>query len=229
MYLKANYFNYDTFIQGIITELGSQDQVIDDDYFLNLFKGFEKNYKLSKEGLTLEPWQESLVVDLISSVQLTVKCVVEGFEGLDTETPEDEMKKSDHYREVMIKILDNLVEIFTGEDDGSLWYYIENFYDGVYLSGRSGAAGRPDGKIVIPGGIELEPEQFAHFLKDWAHQYLSIELSDSDRILFDHINNNILPREYMKDITVIDVPGTKVKYGDTVITFPLILLEVYDR
>lgn len=211
MYIKANHFNYDKLLGGIVEHLDLQDAPLDDQMVSNVFKGFESTYKELRANQKLEDWQENIVIELLSSLRLTCDYL-----GQDL-------------GDCLDKVLNNLVDIFTGEDDGALWGYVENFYDRLISGIEHGAKLSPGNHVVLANGAELEPEQFANFLRSWVESHLSNELEGINGFLFDAINENVLPREYMKDINVMDIPGSKAKHGDTLITFPLILLEVHNR
>lgn len=207
MYIKANHFNYDKLLGGIVEHLDLQDTPLDDLMVSNVFKGFESTYKELRTNQKLEDWQESIVIEFISSIEL----MATNFSG------------------ALDQVLENIVDIFTGQDDGSLWRFIEIFMDRIELDQVPDVTLTLQGNFVLKDDIQLSPDVFAQFLKEWVESHLSHQLEGINGFLFDQINHNVLPREYMKDITILDIPGSKAKHGDTLITFPLILLEVHNR
>lgn len=211
MYIKANRFDYGKLLKGIVTHLDLQDTPLDDQMVTNVFKGFEVAYKQHRSNQKLEDWEEKIVIEFLSSVQMTC----------------DYLDKD--FGEYLDKILQNLVDMLTGDDDGLLWSYIEAFMDRVECDHIPDLTLTLTGDFVVKDDITMTPDVFAGFLRGWVESHFSHSMEGINGFLFDAINENILPHEYMKDITIMDIPGTKVKHGDTLITLPFILLEVYDR
>lgn len=207
MYIKANNFDYDGLLRGIVTHLDFQDTPLGDDDVARVFKNFATAYKGVRAAQGLEEWQEAIVIEFLSGIQLTAH----------------------DFGNTLSEVLDNLVDILTGEDDGKLWCYVEPFMDRIELDYIADVTLTLSGEFVLKDDITMTPDVFANFLKEWTEKHLSNRLEGVNGFLFDNINMNILPREYMKDINILDIPGAKVKYGDTLITFPLILLEVHNR
>lgn len=207
MYIKANHFDYDSLLRGIVTHLDLQDTPLVDQDVTKVLKNFATAYKGVRAAQGLEEWQEAIVIEFLSSVQLSTH----------------------DFGNTLAEVLDNLADILTGEDDGKLWCYVEPFMDRIELDYIADVTLTLSGQFVLKDDITMEPDVFANFLKEWTEKHLSNQLEGINGFLFDNINLNILPREYMKDINIMDIPGQIVKYGDTLITFPLILLEVHNR
>lgn len=224
MFIKANNFNYDKLLGGIVEHLDLQDTPLDDQMVSDIFKGFESTYKELRANQKLEDWQEQIVVQFLASVQTTVLYYGSSWFN-DDEEPRQEMS----YTEILAKLLDTLVDCLTGTNDDDLVEYTEAFVDRIIHGQMEEVKFTSDLKYQLINGAILEPDQFANFLKSWVESHLSNELNGINGFLFDEINNNVLPQEYMKDINVMDLPGSKAKHGDTLITFPLILLEVHNR
>jgi hypothetical protein len=224
MYIKANHFDYDKLLGGIVEHLGLQDTPLDDQMVSDVFKGFESSYKELRTNQKLEDWQERIVVQFLASVQTTVMYYASSWFN-DDEEPRQEMS----YAEILAKLLDTLVDCLTGTNDDELVEYTESFIDRIVTGDMQEVTFTSDCKYRLINGAELDAEQFANFLRSWIESHLSSDLDGINNFLFNEINENVLPREYMKDITIMDIPGSKAKHGDTLITFPLILLEVYDR
>lgn len=224
MFIKANHFDYDKLLGGIVEHLDLKDEHPDDQMVSDLFKNFESTYKRLRIDQKLEDWQEELVVEFLSSVQTSV--MYNGQYQLDDES----LGEDQSYHAILARIMDSLVDCITGTNDDTLSAYLDGFIDRIAYDHISHLCTmNREGKFILANGATLEPEQFANFLKSWVESHLSNELDGINGFLFEEINNNVLPQEYMKDINVMDIPGSKAKHGDTLITFPLILLEVHNR
>ncbi|QZA70542.1 hypothetical protein AH04_59 [Erwinia phage AH04] len=224
MYIKANHFNYDKLLGGIVEHLDLQDTPLDDQMVSNVFKGFESTYKELRANQKLEEWQEQIVVQFLASIQTTVMYYASSWFNDD-----DEPREVMGYTEVLAKLLDSLADCLTGTGDDDMIEYVDSFIDRIVTGDIKEVKFTNDLKYCLINGAELDAEQFANFLRSWVESHLSNELEGINGFLFDAINENVLPREYMKDINVMDIPGSKAKHGDTLITFPLILLEVHNR
>lgn len=224
MFVRANHFNYDTLLNGIVEHLDLQDEAIDDQTVLNVFKGFEKEYKELKHEQKLSDWEVMVASEFISAIQIGSLQYKKTMKSMN-EQPDDRYD----FHTLLVTILEELPGICTGEDDGDLWCEVELFFDKITNDQIPGLTLLNDGTYIIENGARLTPDQFGNFLKDWVERHLSMEMKGLHSFLFDNINENILPREYMKDLTICDIPGSKVEYGNALITFPLILLEVYER
>lgn len=224
MYIKANHFNYDKLLGGIVEHLDLQDTPLDDQMVSDVFKSFESTYKELRTNQQLEDWQERIVVQFLASVQTTVLYHTSSW-FCDDEESRQEMS----YAEILAKLLDTLVDCLTGTNDDDLVEYTEEFVDRIMNGHMEEVSFTNDLKYRLINGAELDAEQFANFLRSWVESHLSSELNGINGFLFNEINENVLPQEFMKDINIMDIPGSKAKHGDTLITFPLILLEVHNR
>lgn len=224
MFIKANHFNYDKLLGGIVEHLDLQDTPLDDQMVSDVLKGFESTYKELHANQKLEDWQEELVIEFLSSIQATVAY------DKQWNSEDDEIKEELSYHSVLVKVLDTLVDCITGTNDDIMSCYLDHFIDRIVYGHIPHLCTMDrEGNFILANGATLEPDQFANFLRGWVENHLSTDLEGINGFLFDEINHNVLPREYMKDIHVVDIPGSKAKHGDTLITFPLILLEVHNR
>lgn len=222
MYIKANHFNYDTLLAGLVEHLDLQDTPLDDQMLAKIFKDFETRHKARRSACKLEEWQEKIVVEFLNSVQF-VQCAI----GVKTDDEYEEPSSSDFY-ELLANLLDTLVDCITATNNDDLIEYLDCFLRRLYSGNIEGVTFTDDDTFTLANGAVLDAEQFANFLRDWTETYLTDEISDLDKFLLFHLNGNIGVTEYMKDITVLDIPGPKARHGDSVIGFPSILLEVYN-
>jgi len=219
MYIKANHFDYDALLTGIVDRLDLQDNPLDDETIKKVFIDFQARHKVRTAANQLEPWQETIVLSLLNSVQHTQNYV---------DAEENSDPTADDFYILMGKILNTLGDCLTGTNDDLLVGYLEHFLDWIGNGHVEGVTLDNEGDYVLANGATLKSDQFANFLRDWTERYLTAEISELDKFLLHHINNNIGYTEYLKSMTVLDLPGPKVKYGDSVITFPSILLEVHN-
>lgn len=228
MYIKANHFDYDKLLGGIVEHLDLKDEPLTTELVNVVLKTFENNYKVTRQKQELEDWQEKIVVSFLSSVQSMVKYTE--FIAIEDE---EEFLEEDNYHQVLGRVLDDLSDLFEGDGEDKLWMYVESFWDNVCynMNPQIEYISTPEYNhhFKLPNGAVLTPGQLANFLREWVESYLSSFLTGVDEFLFDNINNQILPQEFMQDINILDIPGSKAKHGDTLITFPLILLEVHNR
>lgn len=66
--------------------------------------------------------------------------------------------------------------------------------------------------------------QFNEFV-DLVMKYHSTELNEGDIVLLREFDVALAENERLAKVDVIDKPGTQVQYGNTLITFPLILIK----
>lgn len=228
MFIKANHFDYDKLLGGIVDHLDLKDEPLTTELVNVVLKTFENNYKVTRQKQELEDWQEKIVVSFLSSVQSMVK-----YTEIIAVEDEEPFLEEDNYHQVLSRVLDDLSDLFEGDGEDRLWMYVENFWDSICynLNPQIEYLSTPEHNhhFKLPNEAILTPGQLANFLREWVESYLSSFLTGMDEFLFDNINNQILPQEFMQDINILDIPGSKAKHGDTLITFPLILLEVHNR
>jgi len=228
MYIKANHFDYDALLGGIVERLDLKDAPLDDQMLSDIFKSFATTYKGLRADQKLKDWQEEIVVSFLGDIQSRVK-----YTEIIVIEDEEPFLEEDNYHQVLSRVLDDLSGLFEGEGESDLWRYVESFWDCICynLHPNIEYVSTPEYNhhFKLPNDSILTPEQLANFLRDWVEQYLSSMLEGIDEFLFDNINWNILPSEFMKDIEILDKPGPVVKHGDTLINFPFILLEVHNR
>lgn len=226
MYVKANHFDYDAFLEGIQNLGGLQDDILTQEILTGVLKRFADNYKkLSEASLNLGKERNELCQLLLSDAVFDYK-VEQAADNV------DEPRGSYH------QISSNLDEQIT---DSIEWveYALQNGHEPCdtdfaykttkYLYDRVIDNAKDELKLsyLIDSEIISEDEIIIR-LKEWLESYLRSELSDLDKFIFDNISYNMKSAEVLNGISVIDIPGTIVKYGDTLITIPLILIEVLD-
>lgn len=207
MFVRANHFDYDALLAGIIDHADLKDEAVTDESILQVLKSFEKKYKEQKAVSPLEPWQEALCIKFLSGIQSYSTF-------LEAEEEEPDYHKA--FEQDVIEVLEDLPAYFDGGDSvRGIHKFCETFVHSLYKD--------------YPDLNDMTGDEFTDTLRGWLDQYTGRKLEGIDKFLFNEINKNILLFESMTDLTILDVPGTTVKYGNALITFPIILLEVHNR
>lgn len=220
MFIRANNFEYDKLLEGII-ELGDfKDVVVDDETILKVMLNFQEAYKAEIKKDMLKPWQRDVCAQFLSCIGGSVNYRSEEEElGL--------KEKVDAFDALVKETLEVLEEMLEGTDDGRYWNLLEYFVDFVNEHALVGTSEPPVWHYVFDGD-SVKATDFVNHLTEWLSIYSGSQLTGVNHFIYTVMNLNILPNELVRDITVLDLPGNKVKYGNALITFPIILLEVFD-
>lgn len=221
MFIRANHFDYDKLLEGII-ELGDfKDEIITDKTIHKVMLNFQEAYKEELKKDTLAPWQREICAQFFSSI------------GNDTNygfTDEDEItlvEKVATFDTAVKESLELLEAILEGSNTEKTWGDLENFSD--YINDHALlATEEPPVWYYSFNGVSIKDTDFVNHLTEWLDIYSGSKLTGLNQFLFSALNLNLLPHELVQDITVLDLPGNKVKHGNALITFPIILLEVFD-
>lgn len=221
MFIRANHFEYDKLLEGII-ELGDfKDEVIDDESILKVMLNFQEAYKAQIKKDTLEPWQREICNQFFSSVGGGINY---GFVDEDDITL---VEKTTTFEASVKECLEKLEAVLDGSDDGRLWNELEFFTDYVDEHAELVSENPPRWNYVFEG-TKIKDTDFVNHLTGWLEVYNGASLTGLNRFLYNAINLNLLPHELVRDINVLDLPGNKVEHGNVLITFPIIMLEVFD-
>ncbi|QYN80035.1 putative RNA polymerase sigma factor [Kosakonia phage Kc263] len=221
MFIRANHFEYDKLLEGII-ELGDfKDEVIDDESILKVMLNFQEAYKAQIKKDTLKPWQRKICAQFFSSVGGAINY---GFASEDDVTLVEKVASFDTS---VKECLEKLEAVLDGSDDGYLWGPLEFFVEYVNDHAVLVTEDPPSWDYVF-SGQRIKGGDFVNHLAEWLGIYNGAQLEGLNHFLYKAINLNLLPHELVRDITVLDLPGDKVKHGNVLITFPIIMLEVFD-
>lgn len=221
MFIRANHFDYDKLLAGII-ELGDfKDEVIDDKSILKVMLNFQDVYKAEIKKDNLKPWQRKICNQFFSSVGGGINY---GFAGEDELTL---VEKVDSFETSVKECLEHLEAVLDGSDEGHFWGELEFFVDYVDDHAELVTENPPSWEYVF-GKTRIKEKDFVNHLTGWLDVYNGSNMTGLNRFLYNAINLNLLPHELVRDITVLDLPGNKVVHGNVLITFPLIMLEVFD-
>lgn len=206
MFIRANHFDYDALLTGIMDHADLKDEGVTSESVLRVLKAFEKRYKEQKAISPLEDWQEALCIEFLAGIQSYSNYL---------EAEEDEPNYHTSFENRVIEVLEDLPAYYdAGDSIRGIHHFCETFVHRLYEH--------------YPQFNDLTGEQFTETLRGLLNQYAGRKLEGIDKFLFNEINKNILASESMTDINILDIPGTTVKYGNALITFPIILLEVFD-
>lgn len=222
MYVNATHFDYDAFLGGIIEHAGLKDTGVTDDAIKDILLKFEVAYRQHMELKDkLTPIQKEICHRFIVSVLCDVYCEDESSEYAVT----DMSKLTEVMDKRLAYSLDSLEALLTSDieplDIDEVTFFLN------WMSERGKEVNKGDYCFEIEGMGYINPADFVNHLSTWLESYVRSSFSELNKFIFDNINWNILPREILIGLTILDRPGKTVKYGNALITFPIILLEVF--
>lgn len=213
MHVNLNCFDYTKLLSGLVEHYGLQDNLTDESVsqiFHNLSETYRRN---NCEYLSDD---EKKMVE--SFLGYTISYIVneddddEPFKSI-PEQVEEGLEKLQYYilnqldespYNCFMAIIDHHVAKFVTFDEGN-----EHLFDGA----------DPEGVIA-----------FIDYFRDLIDEYLRIksinQFGAGELFILGEIEKHTHPCEIVVDIDVVDHPGAKVRYGDSLITFPMILIEV---
>jgi hypothetical protein len=228
MYVKANHFDYPAFLQGIQEHGDLQDEELTSEILTGILKDFAKKYKEYNDSNTLTLIQKEICAKFLHAVYYEVeRTIVDDVEDGCDDVPEVVVLEQSQIDKCISDSLEDLVALLNCDIDP-----VDIPSMNLFLSWMS--------VYIVPGPndegyayhfgsmVFTDAEDFVNHLRTWMEIHLREELSPLDTFILDHIGYNTRYGEVFFGITVMDLPGTIVKYGDTLITFPLILIEVLD-
>jgi hypothetical protein len=214
MHVNLNCFDYNKLLSGLVEHYGLQDNLTDESVgqvFRNLSEIYRRN---NCEYLSDD---EKKMVECF--LGLTVSYIVnedddEPFKPI-SEQVEEGLEKLQYF------ILNQLDEVPYNRFMAIIDHHVAKF---VTLSGSDDNEHLYDG--ANPEGVAA----FMDYFRDLIDEYIRIksinQFGAGELFILGEIEKHTHPCEVVIDIDVIDHPGAKVKYGDSLITFPLILIEV---
>ena len=204
MFVYLNAFNYDELIGGIVERLGIQDEPLTYEMLLKAFKSVVERLKRRTE--------------LISSINEDPEKLVEKLADSYLEL----VRISPHFNDETNPV-SFLLEIITGSRPQSVWEGYEIYL--ILSEDHQEVGNDKDGYY-----LDIDPEEalaVAETVLDFIECNKLMGEDPLDSFLEEHIKNQLIGDELGSlQLEVIDSPGKVVTYGNSLITFPLLLAKV---
>ena len=204
MFVYLNAFDYDELIGGIVERLGIQDEPLTYEMLLKAFKSISERLKRRTE--------------LISSINEDPEKIVEKLADSYLEL----VRISPHFNDETNPI-SFLLEIITGSRPQSVWEGYEIYL--ILSEDHQEVGSDKDGYY-----LDIDPEEalaVAETILDFIECNKLMGEDPLDSFLEEHIKNQLIGDEPGSlQLEVIDSPGKVVTYGNSLITFPLLLAKV---
>ena len=204
MFVYLNAFDYDELIGGIVERLGIQDEPLTYEMLLKAFKSISERLKRRTE--------------LISSINEDPEKIVEKLADSYLEL----VRISPHFNDETNPV-SFLLEIITGSRPQSVWEGYEIYL--ILSEDHQEVGNDKDGYY-----LDIDPEEalaIAETILDFIECNKLIGDDPLDSFLEEHIKNQLIGDEPGSlQLEVIDSPGKVVTYGNSLITFPLLLAKV---
>ena len=204
MFVYLNAFDYDELIGGIVERLGIQDEPLTYEMLLKAFKSISERLKRRTE--------------LISSINEDPEKIVEKLADSYLEL----VRISPHFNDETNPV-SFLLEIITGSRPQSVWEGYEIYL--ILSEDHQEVGNDKDGYY-----LDIDPEEalaIAETILDFIECNKLMGEDPLDSFLEEHIKNQLIGDEPGSlQLEVIDSPGKVVTYGNSLITFPLLLAKV---
>lgn len=204
MFVYLNAFDYDELIGGIVERLGIQDEPLTYEMLLKAFKSISERLKRRNE--------------FISSINEDPEKIVEKLADSYLEL----VRISPHFNDETNPV-SFLLEIITGSRPQSVWEGYEIYL--ILSEDHQEVGNDKDGYY-----LDIDPEEalaVAETILDFIECNKLMGDDPLDSFLEEHIKNQLIGDEPGSlQLEVIDSPGKVVTYGNSLITFPLLLAKV---
>ena len=204
MFVYLNAFDYDELIGGIVERLGIQDEPLTYEMLLKAFKSVSERLKRRTE--------------LISSINEDPEKIVEKLADSYLEL----VRISPHFNDETNPV-SFLLEIITGSRPQSVWEGYEIYL--ILSEDHQEVGNDKDGYY-----LDIDPEEalaVAETILNFIECNKLMGEDPLDSFLEEHIKNQLIGDEPGSlQLEVIDSPGKVVTYGNSLITFPLLLAKV---
>lgn len=204
MFVYLNAFDYDELIGGIVERLGIQDEPLTYEMLLKAFKSVSERLKRRTE--------------LISSINEDPEKLVEKLADSYLEL----VRISPHFNDETNPV-SFLLEIITGSRPQSVWEGYEIYL--ILSEDHQEVGNDKDGYY-----LDIDPEEalaVAETILDFTECNKLMGEDPLDSFLEEHVKNQLIGDEPGSlQLEVIDSPGKVVTYGNSLITFPLLLAKV---
>lgn len=216
MYVIVNNFNYEDLLNKLVQKLGIEDVPLTDDVIKKVFKDLESRFNINQRN------------ELNNEEMVLVESYFKNFIGLrysdyeetddpdqrDKEANKDEflMAISTEYEESLI----TLVSIMMTPEKERAIYSTETleFIDKlIELYSKT----ETEVEDPIEGAID--------YLETLVDKYISRDIEEIDLFLLKEMECALSEGERLSAIHVLDKSGRLVRYGNTLVTFPIIVIE----
>lgn len=206
MFVYLNAFDYNTLIKGFVERLGLQDEPLTYEMLLRRFENVSNRLKARNQIFTENLVGTSDIIDQLATQYLTW------------------MKNSPHFHDNTNheKVLTTL---FTGPRPQSSWEGYEVYQ---LLTSDFQEVGTPELGFYLDIDQD-EAEKIAALVTQTIQRFEnnSVEEDNVESFLEECIRAQLVGDEPgMLELDVIDLPGKIVKYGNVLITFPILLAKV---
>lgn len=201
MYVHVNNFDYDELLGGLVKHYHLDDVPLTDEVISGIFENLESKYKQNQRSeMTADE------IELVEEFYRVVGQWAEFMPGDDAET---------------------YLETKGMEITQSLAALEEEFLAGVAedscLNALYEIAVKMDGYDFTD---EESIFEFGEMLANLITRYNNVQYDDAEMFIMSCIERAMKPGEILTGIEVMPSAGKVVKYGDTLITFPIILIKV---
>lgn len=208
VYISMNNFNYDKLISRIIKHTGMGDTELTDEAILRIFKDLAKVFNANK--------RKDMTPEEIKVAETFMKDLA----GLRFSDYEDE-EASEFYvalSEAMEWSLQNFQEVLTGAiPSDEISDTSKDFYDALLeLMDVEAMEDSDDGELAM-----ATMERLQELITDYA----SGEFDELQLAILAEMESNLLDGELITELNVVYRAGKVVKYRDSLVTFPIILMK----
>lgn len=204
MFVYLNAFDYDELIGGIVERLGIQDEPLTYEMLLKAFKSVSERLKRRTELISTTNEDPEKIVEKLADSYLEL------------------VRISPHFNDETNPV-SFLLEIITGSRPQSVWEGYEIYL--ILSEDHQEVGNDKDGYY-----LDIDPEEalaIAETILDFIECNKLIGDDPLDSFLEEHIKNQLIGDEPGSlQLEVIDSPGKVVTYGNSLITFPLLLAKV---
>lgn len=201
MYVHVNNFDYDELLNGLVKHYHLDDVPLTDEIVSKIFESISEKYKLNKRN-TMSELEISLVEEFFRVVSLWSDFMP----GDDTETFLE--SKGMEISESLALIEEVFLAGVGEEDELNRLFEIATKFEGYDFTDEESIG------------------EFSANLSNLIDSYNNMQWTDAELFILGHIDRALMDLEILTDVEVVPVAGKVVKYGDTLITFPIILIKV---
>lgn len=201
MYVHINNFDYDELLNNLVQHYHLSDAPITNEIISKIFEELAEHYKLNQ--------RETMTEDEIALVEefMRIHGQWSDFQPGDEADMFLETKGMD-ISESLVVMEGLFLEGVTEDDELDPLYDIAIKFTQFDFTDEDSIG------------------EFSAYLSDLISKYNNIQFNDAELYVLGHIERSLDSSEILTGIEVLPVAGKVVKYGDTLITFPIILIKV---
>ena len=206
MYVHLNCLDYDALMEEIVEYYQLKDTIITNDMISKIFKDIAaKVNPKDRESLTEE---EISLVEALMKMGLSYR----DYDGNDNHDFDDDV--TSHTTHLLLS-LEEALENPSEVENPVMAEFIDKFLS-VFN--------------------ENDPDEASYFQDAIARLGIMVTMyhrpdteyyTDGELAILKYIECNLMNEENLGSLTVLDIPGKTIKHGDTLITFPTILIKAY--